>query len=435
MLEAIKIYFFPCFITVFTVIYLQSKIINQKFEWNFLNCIALFLLMAFCLLNYMFVGSFIRFLTTTILLSFFSIFIFKIKLYKSFIVVFLEQLLLFISEFFYMFVFSLFSINLLEISQSNFIFLISINLVISLTAIFMYDLSFIKGPIQKILKMLDSLNKGYTYLVLLIFVVSLNFFLTSNYITKNNITILFINTIFIIIYSIIFIIFIREKNRNILYANENKLLLSSLNEYEKMLDYQRINNHENKNQLLVIKSMMEKNNKNVIEYINEIIKEKREDDEIIYNNAKRIPSGGLQGLIYQKMLLMKENNINSILNISKQVRKINFSDISPKMNYDICRIVGIIIDNAIEETSKIDEKNKEIMISMYNDEYFIIEVSNRFKSNIDLNNIYKKGYTTKGKNHGYGLSLLKKIVDNNSRISNEISITNNIFTQMIKIKM
>ncbi len=435
MLEAIKIYFFPCFITVFTVIYLQSKIINQKFEWNFLNCIALFLLMAFCLLNYMFVGSFIRFLTTTILLSFFSIFIFKIKLYKSFIVVFLEQLLLFISEFFYMFVFSLFSINLLEISQSNFIFLISINLVISLTAIFMYDLSFIKGPIQKILKMLDSLNKGYTYLVLLIFVVSLNFFLTSNYITKNNITILFINTIFIIIYSIIFIIFIREKNRNILYANENKLLLSSLNEYEKMLDYQRINNHENKNQLLVIKSMMEKNNKNVIEYINEIIKEKREDDEIIYNNAKRIPSGGLQGLIYQKMLLMKENNINSILNISKQVRKINFSDISPKMNYDICRIVGIIIDNAIEETSKIDEKNKEIMISMYTDEYFIIEVSNRFKSNIDLNNIYKKGYTTKGKNHGYGLSLLKKIVDNNSRISNEISITNNIFTQMIKIKM
>ena len=319
MLETIKIYFFPCFITVFTVIYLQSKIINQKFEWNFLNCIALFLLMAFCLLNYMFVGSFIRFLTTTILLSFFSIFIFKIKLYKSFIVVFLEQLLLFISEFFYMFVFSLFSINLLEISQSNFIFLISINLVISLTAIFMYDLSFIKGPIQKILKMLDSLNKGYTYLVLLIFVVSLNFFLTSNYITKNNITILFINTIFIIIYSIIFIIFIREKNRNILYANENKLLLSSLNEYEKMLDYQRINNHENKNQLLVIKSMMEKNNKNVIEYINEIIKEKREDDEIIYNNAKRIPSGGLQGLIYQKMLLMKENNINSILNISKQV--------------------------------------------------------------------------------------------------------------------
>ena len=105
------------------------------------------------------------------------------------------------------------------------------------------------------------------------------------------------------------------------------------------------------------------------------------------------------------------------------------------MNYDICRIVGIIIDNAIEETSKIDEKNKEIIISMYTDEYFIIEVSNRFKSNIDLNNIYKKGYTTKGKNHGYGLSLLKKIVDNNSRISNEISITNNIFTQMIKIKM
>ena len=202
-----------------------------------------------------------------------------------------------------------------------------------------------------------------------------------------------------------------------------------------MLDYQRINNHEDKNQLLVIKSMVEKKNEKLIEYINEIIKEKREDNEILFSKTKRIPSGGLQGLIYQKMLLMQDNNIEVILDVSKNIRKIDFSNISSKMNYDICRIVGVILDNAIEETIKFNKNEREIVISMYvYDEYFYIEVSNRIKENIDINKIYDKSYTTKENGHGYGLSLLNKIVSENDKIINNIRIMNNIFTQIVKIK-
>lgn len=248
------------------------------------------------------------------------------------------------------------------------------------------------------------------------------------YNSKDNYLTIILNIFFIIIYS--FIIYNALKKKG-----ENKILLSNLNEYEKMLDYQRVNNHENKNQLLVIKSMIEKNNDNVIEYIDEIIKEKREDNEFVYNKAKRIPSGGLQGLIYQKMLLMQEKNIEVNLDINSKVRKVDLENLSSKMNYDICRIVGIIIDNAIEETAKFNKKDREIIISMYVDDMFIIEVSNRIKDDLDLSKIYDKGYSSKEKGHGYGLSLLKKIVDENDNIINEVKIVNNIFTQMIKIKM
>ena len=181
--------------------------------------------------------------------------------------------------------------------------------------------------------------------------------------------------------------------------------------------------------------MVERNDKKTIEYINEIIKEKREDNELMYTKAKRIPTGGLQGLVYQKMLVMQENYINVVLDVSSNVRKIDFSKLSSKMNYDICRIMGIILDNAIEETIKFNRKEREIVISMYIDELFVIEVSNRIKDNIELNKIYDKGYTSKEKGHGYGLSLLKKIIDENTNITNELKIINDIFTQIIKIKM
>ena len=435
MLEAIKIYFLSSLTTTITVTYLQSKILNKKINFNPLNFFLFLSLIILCVFNYLIVDSFLRFFTTTILLSIYSILIFRDEFYKCFVASFLEQLLLFVSEVFYMFEFSLFSINMLKLSSSNYVFLIFINLLISLTAIAIYRLNFVKNIIDKILLITRNLNHKNLYLILLIFVITLNFLLTSNYVTEKNITIIFLNLFFIIIYSIILFIFLFEKNKNTIYLKENKILLSNLNEYEKMLDYQRVNNHENKNQLLIIKSMIEKQDSKIVEYLNEIIKEKREDNEITYNKAKRIPSGGLQGLIYQKMLLMQEKNIEVNLDIDSQVRKIDFGNLSSKMNYDICRIAGIIIDNAIEETLKFNKKEREIIICMYVDDMFIIEVSNRIKDDVDLSKIYNKGYTSKEKGHGYGLSLLKKIVDENEKIDNEVKIINNIFTQIIKIKM
>ena len=435
MLEAIKMYFLSFVITISVALYLQSKILNKKIKLNLYIFIISFIFIMLCILNYYFVDSFLTILTNTILLTFYSFLVFKEKFYKCFVVSFLEQLLLFISELFYMILFFAFSINLLNLSQSNFMGSLIVNLIVSLTSILIYSSKYVKFIINQLLIIFEKLNSIVIYVIIFIFVVTLNFFLTANYVKGSTGTMLLINVVFIVVYSIIMFIFLFEKNKNIIYLKENKILLSNLNEYEKMLDYQRVNNHENKNQLLVIKSMIEKKDRKLMEYINEIIKEKREDNEIVYNKAKRIPSGGLQGLIYQKMLLMQENNIEVNLDINSQVRKIDLENMSPKMNYDICRIVGIIIDNAIEEVLKFNKKEREIIISMYVDDMFIIEISNRIKADIDLSKIYEKGYTSKEKGHGYGLSLLKKIVDENDNIINEVKIVNNIFTQVIKIKM
>lgn len=435
MLEAIKMYFLPCLINVITGIYLVKKILNEKYNClNFMFLLKIVLLTFIMIVLYIFVSDYLRFFFSTIVMLAFSLIIFKSSKEIIIISTLIEQLIVFICEL----LFALFLIlisNVFSLSLYDYKGNIITNIFILILSFIIINNKSIMLIIQKIIKLISDLKLIIKYLLLFVLLFTTNVLLAIIYINYENTIIMILNIFFMFFYSFLVFSLINEINSKNNYMTENKILLSNLNEYEKMLDYQRVNNHENKNQLLVIKSMVEKNDKKTIEYINEIIKEKREDNELMYTKAKRIPTGGLQGLVYQKMLVTQENYINVILDVSSNVRKVDFSKLSSKMNYDICRIMGIILDNAIEETIKFNRKEREIVISMYIDELFVIEVSNRIKDNIELGKIYDKGYTSKEKGHGYGLSLLKKIIDENTNITNELKIINDIFTQIIKIKM
>lgn len=433
-------YFFrnylPCFVNVMSAFYIINKFVG-KYNNNILkkSLLFAFLVTFIYVVNYYYLNYFIVFLVNTIIFIVVNQIIYKEELKQISLIVICEQLIMFFSELiFTLIVFLIFNKNSFYVIENLRGYLFP-NIIISFIAILIIKIPFFKIFVEKLLCILNQVKEYIKYSLMFFLVVTLNIFLIVNYLNVSHKTLIILSSIFIIIYCYILYYAINKNLENINIKVENTNLINNLNEYEKMLDYQRVNNHENKNQLLVIKSMIEKKDKKLLEYLNEIINEKREDDEIVYNKAKRIPSGGLQGLIYQKMLLMQEKNIEVNLDINSKVRKIDFGNLSSKMNYDICRIVGIIIDNAIEETTKFNKKEREIIISMYVDGMFIIEVSNRIKDYLDLSKIYDKGYTSKEKGHGYGLSLLKRIVDENDNIINEVKIVNNIFTQVIKIKM
>lgn len=434
MIEKIISYILPCTINIFAVLYIQKSILNKKINFKdyrlYTGGIALLIL---SILNYIFVTGFIRFIVSFVITTVLVTFIFREKISNIFGSTVLEQIILFLSELLCAIICLIFKVNILTITENNFLNLLITNIIISTIAIILYNIKFISKLCNKIfekLNLLDTTNKNILVLILFI---TLNILLMLIYSTSENKNIVIINIIFMFVYATIIHSALNEKSENIKYKEQNKMLIDNLNEYEKMLDYQRVNNHENKNQLLVIQGMIDKTNTKALEYLDEIIKEKREDDEGIYTSASIIPQGGLQGLVYQKMLKMKENNITINLKVERKVRKINLDNLPSKTNYDLCRAVGIIIDNAIEENLNL--KEREILICMYIlDEYLVIEVSNKCSVIPDMTRLDEKGYTTKSNGHGYGLSLLKEIVDSNKNIINERSINKDIFTQIIKIK-
>ncbi|MGL6106651.1 sensor histidine kinase [Romboutsia sp.] len=72
-----------------------------------------------------------------------------------------------------------------------------------------------------------------------------------------------------------------------------------------------------------------------------------------------------------------------------------------------------IIDNAIDSLSSINKDNKYIKLFVYEDEFqYVISIKNNGPIIYNTEGIFEKGFSTKdGENRGYGLYLVKNILD------------------------
>lgn len=426
----------PCTMNSLLAIYLLSITMNKKIDLKKANVyLAAIFLITISIINFFYVVDSLRFFVSTISVVITCCILFRDSTNKTIASAIVSQIIVFIAELIFVLLLILFfGANGSMLLNEYYGSLLTVA-VISIISILLIHLGPVKKIIANIFGMIAKLKLKYMTIIMLMAIIVVNILLSSVYHDIGIFNILIMNSLFMLVYLFIAYKSLKDKSSMIKMQAENKALLNNLEEYEKMLDYQRVANHENKNQLLVVRSLLKENeNSDALNYVNEVLDDKKDDNDVLFGRAKKIPSGGLQGIVYQKMLVMNDKNIKPILDVSNSVKKFKFENLDTKLNYDICRIVGVFLDNSIEETEKLDER--EIMLSMYeqnND--LVIEISNKFKNVPDLERLEEKGYSTKGKGHGYGLSLVNDIVNNNNQIINEKGITRNIFTQKLIIKM
>lgn len=352
---------------------------------------------------------------------------YNVKISKIFCTLFFSWVIFLFSECIFTLIIGIFFKNI-EIFYGS---LLS-NIIISFLSYCILQIKFIK---EKIIFVINKIiNSEISLIYFSIFILSLSFsiIIYINYYNKN-VTVNFILSLFVmIVQATITVMLFLEKNASQNTRYEYNALLNNLNEYEKMLDYQKVMNHENKNELLVIKGMINKNQNNVTDYIDSIIKEQHADNEELLYKTNKIPEGGLRGLVYYKLLTMKDKKINISLDIDNKVRKINFSDID--VNRDLCKILGVFLDNSMQALDSLEEKN--INIVMYVKEHnLIIKISNNFQDYLNIEKMDELGYTTKGTGHGYGLTLVKELLTKHTNIVNRRLISGNVFTQELIIEI
>lgn len=201
-----------------------------------------------------------------------------------------------------------------------------------------------------------------------------------------------------------------------------------------LLEDYRIVAHEHKNQLSVIRSMANPNNKELIDYIDDLLERR---DKIRYSwlgQLNHLPISGLKGLINYKLMEMEQKKLNINITVSKEVMKTKLRDLSLQEKDKLYSIIGVYLDNMIQAAE--NSSKKEVSIEIYkekNDIVFLL--ANSYSGQIDLEKIDSYGYTTKGKNHGVGLHIVRKIMEEQTIFSQSRNILDDYYVQELRIHL
>lgn len=158
------------------------------------------------------------------------------------------------------------------------------------------------------------------------------------------------------------------------------------------------------------------------------------DKNIKWNNSsidklKYIKILPLKALLSTKLIKAVSLGINIKVEIVEYIYQISMNTM------DLCRILGILLDNAIE-ASKMCNLPKLYFCICIKKDYVVIAVQNNFDSvKPVIHKIYKKGFSTKGDGRGLGLYILKDIIDTKyDNVFINTSIEDNMFIQELWIK-
>lgn len=224
--------------------------------------------------------------------------------------------------------------------------------------------------------------------------------------------------------------YLKNKNNEI----QKQQLLVLMHEYENVLNQTSENRHEMLNDLLILRSIADKNSSEFTRTLDGIIRQYDTKKFKKYTSLAKLPTG-VKGMIYYKIAFINENEIN-FDTVVNGVDYAKFEAMDKELYYKVCKILGILMDNAIDAC--VDSDKKKLVVSVYTEnEDLCVEIDNSYSGIVDKDGIKKKGYTTKGKNHGYGLTILNRIVDETKELEFEQSINDKdkLFTSILKIKL
>ena len=168
------------------------------------------------------------------------------------------------------------------------------------------------------------------------------------------------------------------------------------------------------------------------DYYSDLMADCQKVNNLAILNPELINNPAVYSLLTSKYHKATELEINMNFEVFLDLETLNIK------TYDLTRMLGILLDNAIEASSKCTEKIINITIrkdNKVNRQLFIIENTYSNK-NVNTDRIFEKGYTSKaedGKNHGLGLWEVRKILKKNNNLNLFTTKTDKFFKQQLEI--
>lgn len=308
----------------------------------------------------------------------------------------------------------------------------------SFTILFSYTLRYI----FKRLKVIKIIEKRYQLLMVLFLIFTLIIFYVNIFIgqqqgfSSENIR---TNSILFFIYACLLlavylgIVFIVVKDSKM---EQERIQSQQLQEYTMQIEqlYNNLNSfrHDYLNILVSLEEGIRQEDIETIKGVyDRVIKPSErvvKSNHYVLGKLRNLPINEIKSLLAAKIIKAQAEEISVSIEIEDVINQI-YMDV-----VDFYRILSILIDNAIEAAAT--TKNPYFAIALIQDgDIQRIEIENSCENHpINLDNIYKKGYSLKGKGRGIGLYNVRQILNENKYATLETYYESGVFVQTLILK-
>ncbi|HCD08449.1 MAG TPA: hypothetical protein DEQ50_09380 [Lactobacillus sp.] len=143
----------------------------------------------------------------------------------------------------------------------------------------------------------------------------------------------------------------------------------------------------------------------------------------------KIENKEIKSILFNKLYSAQMSGIEVSFEAKNKVEKF-YTD-----TLDLALALGIILDNAIEETKKQNNGSIEVGIMKDQTAIMIVVQNSIYRNKVPVWKMKEPGFSTKGSGRGIGLTNLSEIIDRSNNLTLETMKTEESFLQKITIEI
>ncbi len=151
-------------------------------------------------------------------------------------------------------------------------------------------------------------------------------------------------------------------------------------------------------------------------------------DSFLLGKLHLIGEPALKGLLYTKLIAMLNHRLNISLEISERIERF------PMDNLTLCRILGILLDNAIEAAvCSVGQTISLAIIRAGSDTLFVIG-NDSLPPPVPVSRLFERGCSTKEGHAGLGLATVRELIEPLSNVFLSTEWKESYFSQTLTIQ-
>ena len=167
-------------------------------------------------------------------------------------------------------------------------------------------------------------------------------------------------------------------------------------------------------------------------YYNQLLEDCQKTNNLYALSPNVINQPAIYHMLATKYYDADQKNVNISLNVF-----LDLNEIEQRMKiYDFTRILGILLDNAIDAATECDKKQINVTFrkEINKNDLILVIIQNTYKNkDVNTEEIYQKGVTSKENHSGLGLWKIRQILMRNNNLNLFTTKNNEFFTQQFEI--